>query len=313
MVSISGLIFGKCSATLTTLSLRTLPLGAIVTPAALSVEPVQLILSTPLQVPQALYDFTNYGTADMHGDTLSESARLTKLLAYTASSRSPVPLVSVFQNQTYHLAFNGPALKCGSANDSVIRTSSFEYGQSYPSFASWVPQSGPSDRTPFTTNSIRMNRADGARLMVATNFGRGESLMDTETGDNLNVIRVNVTECVLYNATYDVDFRFQYPNQTLSLRITEWLNPVIGANIKIIDVKPFTNPPDMNSYLAMMSAFGTLLVGTSHMNQYNQVFNNGTNWAIVTVDWSEAETVQRGLESLFQNFTLSLLSDIGLM
>jgi hypothetical protein len=64
--------------------------------------------------------------------------------------------------------------------------------------------------------------------------------------------------------------------------------------------------------MAMMSAFDNLLVGTASIDVTGRDIQL-TRWDLVTVDWSRAEAVQRGLESLFQNFTLSLLSDPGLM
>lgn len=38
-----------------------------------------------------------------------------------------------------------------------------------------------------------------------------------------------------------------------------------------------------------------------------------TSWKIIDIDWPDGQAVIRDLEQVFQNITLSLLSDDGLM
>jgi hypothetical protein len=284
-------------------------LSAIVTPGALSVEPLRLMNTTKLQVPQPLYNFTNYGSASGYTNLLSESASLTKLLAYTASSQNPVQLDSAFQNQTYNLIFNGPALKCQSASEATIRNSSYIYtpAGSFVQFASWLPanQSLGLGRDPSCTGP------NAARIFVMTNIDQSSAPTIGRGPDGFVHSRVNVTECLLYNVTYDVDFTFRYPNQTHRARISAWLNPYDAPGSTRSGFGG-DNTTAGDSYMAMMSAFDNLLVGTASIDVTGRDIQL-TRWDLVTVDWSRAEAVQRGLESLFQNFTLSLLSDPGLM
>jgi hypothetical protein len=124
-----------------------------------------------------------------------------------------------------------------------------------------------------------------------------------------------VTECLLYNATYSVDFTFEYPSQTLKPQITNWLNPV--ALIPYSEKTSVHTGPAVVSYLSIMDAFGKMLVGQSIRNDYGVAVDTPmvylTSSKILNIDWASGEAVTRGLEQLFQNITLSLLSDDGLM
>jgi hypothetical protein len=120
--------------------------------------------------------------------------------------------------------------------------------------------------------------------------------------------KVIVTECLLYNATYSVDFAFQFPGQSRDLRIVNWLNPVATMTRS----NPDTEPAVM-SYTAIMDAFGKMLGGTSTKSRFGDQKTYLTSANVLDVDWSSGEAVARDLEQMFQNITLSLLSDDRLM
>lgn len=110
-----------------------------------------------------------------------------------------------------------------------------------------------------------------------------------------------MTECDLYNASYSVDFSFRYPDQDHDLRIVDWLNTVDYDS---------SGAEGVDSYLAVMDAFGKILVGTSsYKAQYQQRNDYLTAMSMMDVEWQSGDAVRTGLEQLFQNITLSLFSD----
>ena len=238
-------------------------------------------------------------------------------------------LLPEFQNETYSLTFNGPALKCASASESLIRNQSREFdynrhgGVAYQYF-SWVPGDRPAVSTLDSSSSFQTTvdetEGDVARIFVTTNTGTwNNTIPDNITLQAGNItnsytattVVLNVTECQLWNATYDVDFSFQYPNQTRQVTISKWLNPVAPPTSDLNSAAPSNATASSRlSYLCMMQAFGKLLVGYSATSQYiSTILSYYTVWQIMDINWSEGPAVQRGLESLFQNFTLSLLSN----
>lgn len=187
-------------------------------------------------------------------------------------------------------------------------------GYTVVDFASWTNswaeyfRSGPSEA------DITLSDEE-ARIVVLTNTGtwdrRRNWTDELQPGGSMGGLKgssrqVNVTECVLHNATYTIDFSFQYPNETRKVAISDWLNTVAIANI------PTEREEASVSYLAIMEALGKMLVGNATHSHYGSYTDHLTNWRLFEIDWSDGEAVRGGLESLFQNITLSLLSDSGL-
>jgi hypothetical protein len=66
---------------------------------------------------------------------------------------------------------------------------------------------------------------DGSRIYVMTNEGRlnvtrryNES---TGSSEGIPYRQVNITECVLYNETYSIDYQFVYSSQTREASISD--------------------------------------------------------------------------------------------
>lgn len=157
-----------------------------------------------------------------------------------------------------------------------------------------------------------MVSTDAARLFVLTNTGTWDKTRSsTPNGMSYSYHQVNVTECLLYNVTYSVEFTFKYPGQTREVQVTDWLNPV-AAITERTRPDPATQPAVV-SYTCVMDAFGKMLVGTSIKSHYGADTAYLTSSKILDIDWTSREAVARGLEQLFQKITLSLLSDDGLM
>lgn len=302
---------------------RTIPFAAIVTPGSLTVNPLRSISTVHSYVPQPAFDnSTNFGSAGEFG--YLESTPLIYKLAYnTASAWQPVALSSEYQNETYGLSFTGPAVKCASANHSMVREmtkiyspDSYNSAQQSYQYLSWVPGTDPgySSADFGTLDSVSH---DAARIFVLTTIGDwNNSLLTHQLGRPVRLMLVNVTECQLYNAIYEVEFAFRYPNQTRHATVSKWLHPVppypwyLERNAPQI---PNMTDASVLSYSSMMQAFGKLLVGDSSSAPYTVAKSFFTSWQILNINWSESTAIQSGLESLFQNFTLSLLSSDNFM
>jgi hypothetical protein len=294
----------------------------VISPGFLTVQPMPSRNATDLQVPQPDFNMTNFGTRQSSGgqSLVSGDSRIYKLAYHAGSSAQPVPLESTFANETYHLDFEGPAVKCMSANDSLVHKITIDHGTVLSASSgnpiellSWVAGDEPSDVVHEKgATTLDMTSPDAARLFVMTNTGNWtETLSADSNGMPYHYRKVNVTECQLYNATYSVDFVFNYPGQSRDVRIAGWLNPVATIT-ELTRPNPATEPAVV-SYTVIMDAFGKMLVGTSAKSHYGADRAYLTSSKILHIDWSSGEAVARGLEQLFQNITLSLLSDEGLM
>ncbi|KAF2158720.1 hypothetical protein M409DRAFT_61436 [Zasmidium cellare ATCC 36951] len=318
----------------------TIPIAAIVTPGALSVSPSAQVRVADASVPQPNFNTSWYAERQAGGSSavpgvsnsysISAAADLYKLGFTAAAASEPVSLSFSQPNQTYHLDFYGPAVKCAAANDSVIYNTTMSLGTNPYSgytwrYASWVSdayaayQVAPSgnyynlstserSRSPATVDYAN---TDAARIYVMTNTGnwnvtrRKHANGDPDASNiytNPEIVQVNVTECLLYNASYGVDFEFQYPNQTRQITVKEWFHPVAAVGSKADELENI-------AYAGMMKVFGTLLVGTISYNHYSITSTLSTSWNIITIMDEYSEKVESGLEQLFQNYTLSLLSN----
>lgn len=316
-----------------------MPLAAILAPGSLTVVPVHTVRMIALQVPQPYFNFTNLGHIDIHRSIVTEP-RIQRLAYQVASSGQPVSLHSTFANETYHIDFDGPAVRCTSANESLITNLTEIYGitalhmrSADTRFMSWTPTGGFG--TQGSGQSLDYTSRDASRIFVMTNTG-----FWNKTRVDIRKVypprQVNVTECLLFNASYSVDFTFQYPNQTREVSISRFNNGIPlydvmhpGQDRRRQDGEVGHDTPDgpvINSFLRLnateaqaasygtvMDVFGTLLVGHAYTDRYNGKGNHYTSWEIINIDWSDGEAVQRSLEQLFQNITLSILSDDSLM
>ena len=312
---------------------RTIPFAAVVTPGALTVEPARNISTVHSYVPQPAYNATYFGNITYEDNIVTAGALLYKLAYNTAAAGQPVALSSEFQNETYSLTFDGPAVKCVSASQSLVQKMSKIFdtnklGGSAYQYASWVPGKGNEPAMPGPSalewtptlghfgSTLDETSDDAARIFVMTNTGYWTKTVLSQA-DNYtdHAMVLNVTECQLYNATYEVDFAFQYPNQTRHISISKWLHPIppptwdFGYNYRSSNA----TASKLLSYMCMMQAFGKLLVGYSKNSQYDQAsLAKYSSWQIMDIDWSRGPAVQSGLEALFQNLTLSMLSNDNL-
>jgi hypothetical protein len=276
-----------------------------------------------LQVPQPTFNMTNFATIQSFTDkSLSSEGRIFKLAYQVASSGESVALASTYQNETYHLDFSGPAVRCASANESVVYNLTHAFGITSmfrgeaTRFASWTPGEQPEFRSSVKNISQTLDyvSTDAARIFVMSNTGTWDKT-DMHADEDYPPRQVNVTECLLYNATYSVDFDFKFPDQSRRVQISDWLNPVTTyrESSDLSDNFPNVTEASVISYSAVMDAFGRLLVGSSSTSRYGVDRATRTSWKMMNIDWSDGQAVIHDLEQMFQNITLSLLSDDGLM
>jgi hypothetical protein len=303
-------------------------LAAIIAPGSLTVSPQSANETLSLQVRQPDFNYTNFGTFTGGGSQLLLGYPRIYSLAYrTASTGVTISLDSPGHNQnaSYHLDFDGPAIKCASANDDLINNLTYRYGvkpytRDRTLFISWVPQGllapEPNDDS---VETLDMYSEDGSRIYVMTNEGHWNVTRryneSTSSGEGTPYRQVNITECVLYNATYSIDYHFAYPSQTREASISDWVNPVamVPRSEQIGYYHENITVHHTMSYGTVMDAFGQMLVGEAKVDRYDTQSVTSTIWKLVPIDWEDGQSVAQGLEELFQNIALSLLSDDALM
>jgi hypothetical protein len=271
------------------------------------------------KVPQLQFDnATNYGNTVIGEDNVAVRPLMNKLAFHAASAAQPVPISSSYPNESYHLDFYGPAIKCSAlANISMVRNISISLaeesiGGSGKNFVSWVGGADAYPRVEASATTLDTLSENGSRIIVVNEEGNSTISWNFTDGlTNYTAIERNVVECILHNASYSVHTVFRYPQQSDEVSTTRWLNTVQAIS-RTVTNDNFSLDATV-SYLAVMSAFGKLLVGTGYWTHYGGGGSYLSSWSILDIDWSNRELVPRQLEQLFQNITLSLRSDSGLM
>jgi hypothetical protein len=275
-----------------------------------------------LKVPQLQFDNeTNYGNSIVGQKIVAVRPLMNKLAFHTAIAAQTIPIASSYPNESYHLDFYGPAIKCSVlANISMVRDISIwlsreSIGGIGKNFVSWVGGGDAYPREEVSDATLDILSENGSRIIVVSDEGDSTTSWNFKDGrTNYTAMERNVVECILHNASYSVRTVFRYPQQSDEVSITRWLNTVQPRSQSLINENVSLDA--VVSYLSVMSAFGKLLVGTGY---WDYTTGSGSyesylsSWSILDIDWSNRELVPRQLERLFQNITLSLRSNSGLM
>jgi hypothetical protein len=300
---------------------RSIPIATITAPGSLTVSPLSFNETIPdCNVPQVQFDnMTNYGDTIIGEYDVAVRPLINKLAIRAASAAEPVPIASSHLNESYHREFYAPAVRCSAlANMSRVRNISIEMSQqdsggSGLRFLSWAGREDEFELHDVELTPLDVSSSDGSRVLVVTTDGNSNTTYNLTTpfanGDKVSSQR-SVVECVLHNASYGVRSVFRYPSQSHEVTILRWLDPISAAAIGEV---PHEQLHQFVSYLTVMSAFGKVLVGTGYWNHYGGSGSDASSWAILDIDWADRDLLPRQLEHLFQNITLSLLSDSGLM
>ena len=303
---------------------RVIPFAAVVAPGSLLVQPSAAIYVTPLQVPQPFFNITAYaqmgGDADWEVDSAVDA--VSRLAYVTAMSAQPLSLSSAHQNESYHLTFHGPAIQCESANSSVqhqlMKAVNGTVNNTYEvRFVSWVGGDAHKCLSPSGYVDSTCTSGDVADWQILDLVSEDAAHIFFYSDPSFNWPNVMVTDCSLHNTTYEVRFDFEYPGQTTTISISKSLNPVSAESYQpaFREWAYLTNATAsaIGAYDAIMAAFGSILVGTASRDRYGHMKTWSTNYAVLAIDWSDEKAMRRGLEELFQNITLSMLSDSSLM
>lgn len=219
-----------------------------------------------------------------------------------------------YANETYHLDFDGPAVQCQTANDTVrdqvSKTVKENWGSGgYFSYWAWVGNNNHGLLSGNLTMSdtwetLDADSTDAARVFVYSANGTGDP----------NQLSRQVSECLLYNASYSVDFIIQNGNSVASVNQVN-LNTKIPSQMTLTLNDEFVYEPNDTArytYQSVMDTFGQLLVGYAYsQNGGEQV--HYTSHLRTHIQWGDLEGTQRQMETLFQNMTLSMFSSSNLL
>jgi hypothetical protein len=292
---------------------RFLPLAVVVAPGTLTVSPVKSTETIYAQVPQP--DFNNLTYFNMGGGTaprMRPDVRLSRLTYQVAVSGGPVPFLPIYPNSSYHLEFDGPSLRCASASDAVVLDVTSDLGTNwllqkaiYQKWASWtgqylIGQFRPSDG--MALERSEHSEQHGPRLSIMTNRG-WDGWHKFAYVDNVQRQLVNVTECVMFYASYSVDFVFQSGVQTQDISISKWLYPAPTGLMNDHETV------GSDASMAVMQALGTIMIGGVRQDGvWTTVTSLGQE--MLNIDWDgEPQAIQLSLELLSQHLTLSFLSN----
>ena len=307
---------------------RLLPLAAIITPAAIIISPSPETRSLSTTPRQLYFDPTQY--ADLHTfvgtDYVGPSSHLLRVAFGSAMTGQQLVIPVAHSNISYTLNFHGPALRCVPAEASFVHKVYEAYLEKladpvnqYRYFA-WVPiDAGRVNLTNNDSPSLDLVSIDTAHLYVIPNTSIVGPMFADDGGeqnspDDTHYGYQDLLDCKLYNASYQADFNFSYPSQTIDIRSRTLLNLVNVSR----DVSDWyfsdKNAADVVQkqaqricYQSIMDSVGRLLVGYQLWMDGYKLADRG-NWAATTIDWTSRDTAQQGLEDMFQNITLSMLS-----
>jgi hypothetical protein len=299
------------------LTAKLLPLAAIVTPGTLNVIAVNA--TTISQYPVAQYNFSNsasFGSSGSDGGYLLGAGPALQRLSFAAASSSEISQIHApVANSSYKLEFFAPAVSCAPANASLVTRvtgwlESLEGANSpWLCFVPTALELVGSDFNPFNTS----NAVDEVQK---TFFGTGSNydFAGNQTVDLFATMISGTTSagqpmvnCTLYNASYETSFDFTHPQQNISVIQRTLHEPILTPN----NQNASFGTPEW-AYMNMMDAFATILVGFTEgsrggSSSYKTMFQ-------VTALQSlqppvSADQLGSMLEAIFQNITLSLLSD----
>ncbi|KAJ9640699.1 hypothetical protein H2204_003328 [Knufia peltigerae] len=310
----------SCLATITWL----IPLAAIIAPGSLLVTFEARHNTTNVKVPQYAFNYAAYGQYDGFDPQtgaaylVEASIPLRRVTMSTATSGQISPMQAVFQNYTYNQQFHAPALRCFGANGTIITnlTTSLDQAfavEEYLRFLAFTPNSAldlsaPTNITKWEDSTLYSGMdtvsEDVFRLFVVPNTN--------DTNSNLN----QTVECNLQNASYTALFNFTNGRQSAHVSQVDMLNEVapmteVGGEADYLQrggggVSPFNSTKA--GYVGVMLAFTRLLVGYGQESHYGGSTTTFSSFDMTSVNWTTMDSSIQGLEQLFQNMTLSVLS-----
>jgi len=327
---------------------RCIPISAIVTPGSLSVNLVQrqynisaLIPSTNFSDPtdfvaslglSVLQDATR-GTnapAAMSGATVAPSALLSRIVSTTATGGAILPINPPEPNSSYVYSFQGPSLRCISADtrvrQAIQQTMDYDKSGRIRYAAIYNPGIKGDTCSIYVGLAYKTTTQNGTYSMCSPNGGGciAGHVQETKFDDPDHG---QAFSCELYNTSFTMNVTFQNSRQMFGIQRLEYLSPVscVPLGPPVIGHQP---PEGWKASYAVFAAMGDVLVGNVTKNRESgfQGFSP-VSWGtkilqtslIGSSDFASMNIANRpndvytgplahGIEELSRNITLSLLS-----
>ncbi|KAK8157436.1 hypothetical protein IWX90DRAFT_324026 [Phyllosticta citrichinensis] len=290
-----------------------IPIAATITPATLSVRTVMLPNSTTARVP--LPDFLNedaWANFEGVGRPSSSTASVNRILAATSSSMSTLSFTAPFTNSSYTVDFYGPAMKCEDL--ATASAESLDLGEAKSLQEAFQKTLNVSEFSP----GLSVLYAAGSPDSVEGVLMQNHLFVHVPNSDTQNL------SCHLWNTSYQVLFRFDDGVQST---IIQNLTHVAPTDIQGDEIMTEYAPGEI-AYWSMFSALSRVLTttlgfgSTMYLNGADSTFIqtgvaacpqisnvSGYSLAQYSSPWMcRNGSVDKAIEDLSHNFTLSLLS-----
>lgn len=265
-------------------------------------------------VPQINFtDTDRYVSFGYAGSYYSAADLVAKIAISMASQGTILSIAPPVENASYTTTFYGPAIRCTQATDTTLSTLRSADGMEEPGisriiYSAWVPSSAHPNIT-----SPNLNPANASGLEVDYSL----DMFSTDLA-RLFVYSNNAQcafTCGLYNTSYTAAFTFSVGTQTIIVNTGEVLNNVSSAVLDTEDDPYLMVDGTTPAYLALMESLGRVLVGSiSDESRYD--YEQSPD--LTSIKDTSLNDLRKGtnatafglaLEELFQNLTISLLSD----
>lgn len=289
-----------------------MPFAATVTPGTLSVEAIPQSYIGNASVPYPYYNYTEFGTYSGQGIYAQAATALIRLVHTSSTSGAVLEMSPSIQNTSYFYStqFYGPGITCMPASQEVKDNARpwVTLSEDAYTYVAFVPGHNDHDYSVLNSSSHILSAVDSGNLYVSMD---GVSRDASRIYIILNSIDTTF-ECHLGNFSYDTDVQFaSREQQTIVTKeqmqnnvSAHWGNPDLDPE----DARAGTTFSDLLSYTAIMDAFCGILVGYSYASHYGGISDYQTLKSFTAVNWTTQETAMRGLEDLFRNVTLGILS-----
>ena len=303
---------------------RALPIIAVFTPAALTVQPSQqlnesvLVQHLPTINTTSPYPFAQWGNEGGAG-YVAPSVAVARLVSSVASQGSVLAIEAPHPNSSYSLSFYGPSLSCGPLGGNATFHAAYDetfkeaYGSNWGmsnqavTYFSFVPQTARDNKTGETIINWENRTLSGLRAI----FDPSEDLTgNLATLDNTAKVSdtqarcrffvafptygsfANRTiECGLYNSSYHVDLRFENGKQAIKIRNSTRLNPVSVATT----AGQGDHVLPQVAYVSIMDALGGTLMGKIIATRYGSLQPIRTQMlSTVLTQARDMQNLQRG-------------------
>ncbi|KAH0597835.1 hypothetical protein MHUMG1_04207 [Metarhizium humberi] len=279
-----------------------LPIVAVFTPAALTVQPSSESNKTIHRLHLPTLNFSDPQTFSIWGgDGMAgyeaPSIAVSRLVSSVASQGSIIPMKAPYPNSSFSTSFHAPSLSCRpmgggpefhAAFDKLflnLTEPNFGAGSTEKSFFSFVPQhplvlrKNETDdwklRTLLGLQAI-LDKAGSAMLATVDGLEDPRSPCWFYVGFPIVQGYANRTiQCGLYNSSYDVEWKFSNGQQTTTVRNMTRLNPVSRANADNKLMYYANGTPDV-PYVAVMDALGALLMGWIQSSRFGVMWPSRT-------------------------------------